>query len=125
MIRKYDIYCDTAYGRFKNAGAGLADGERIKRQYCEDGWNKTRWDILSEQKKDNGKTQFLIAAPGFVTMVTLTERQQKKCIKKIITTHREYTVEEYKYLRCDEGWNGFLRGKEYVCGIPYIDQLGI
>jgi hypothetical protein len=124
MITKYDTNCDTAYGRQKQKGWGLADGERIKRQYCEDGWNKTRWDVLSEVKKDDGRTQFVVAAPGFVTMVTLTEKQQKSHIKKIVTTHREYTLEEYKYCRCDEGWNGFLRGKKYVCGTAYIDQLG-
>lgn len=124
MITKYDTNCDTAYGRQNRPGGGLADGERIKRQYCENGFNKTCWDIIDEFEKVDGSTKYLIAAPGFVTMVTLTKQQQKKDIKKIITTHREYTVDEYRYCRCDEGWNGFLRGKEFRCGTPYIDQLG-
>ena len=89
MITKFDTNCDTAYGRQNRPGGGLSEGERIKRQYCEDGWNKTRWDILAEVKKDDGRTQFLIAAPGFVTMVTLTEKQQSKNIKKIIMEKKE------------------------------------
>lgn len=124
MITKFDLEVETIYGRPKKQGCFLAKGERIKRQYCEDKWNKTRWDIISETKKEDGRTEYVIAAPGFVTMVTLTEVQQKKRIKSIITTHRQYSIEEYKYLRCDEGWNGFLRGKEYKCGTPFIEQSG-
>lgn len=124
MITKFDPNVDTVYGRQKKQGHFMAEGERIKRQYCEDEWNKTRWDIISEEKKQDGRTEYVIAAPGFVTMVTLTPAQQKKRIRRIVTTHRQYSIEEYKYLRCDEGWNGFLRGKEYKCGIPFIEQLG-
>jgi len=122
MITKYDTNCDTAYGQQKQELWWLSDVERIKRQYVEDGWNKTTWDVLSEIKKDEGITEFVVAAPGFVTMVTLTKKQQKSNIKKIVTSHREYTLDEYKYCRCDEGWNGFLSGERYVCGTPYIDQ---
>lgn len=122
MITKFDDNIDTVYGRKSGFVRGLSQGERIKMQYCEDEWNKTRWDVITSTTKDDGRTEFVIAAPGFVTMVTLTHKQQRQRIKKIITTHREYSIDEYRYCRCDEGWNGFLRGKEYRCGIPYIDQ---
>lgn len=124
MITKFDMKIETAHGKYNDGFVrGLADGERIKIQYCEDGWNKTRWDVISYNVKEDGRTQFTIAAPGFVTMVTLTKKQQKKSLKKIVTRHREYTLDEYRYCRCDEGWNGFLRGKEFFCGNPYIEQL--
>ena len=121
MITKYDTNCDTVYGRQNRPGGWIAAGEMIKRQYCEVGFT---WDIINELGKEDGRTQYLIAAPGFVTMVTLTKSQQKKRIKNVITTHREYSINEYKYCRCDEGWNGRLRGKDFRCGIPYVDQLG-
>ena len=114
--------CDTVYGCFSLRGAGLAEDERIKLQYQEDSYDT--WDVIDIlPMSEDSTTDYIIAMPNHVTKVRLTGADIKKRIKKVVTRHRKYSKDEYRYCRLDEGWNGIMRGVVYTCGESFISQL--